>query len=97
MTHSMHMGQRFIWLDALALKDSTLVLTAPPDGKVAPPGPYLLFILCDGVPSNATFMFMADGAPTHVSYSTLNNAQASSTSGSSSTSLLPLASLCKFI
>jgi hypothetical protein len=35
---------------------ANLTLTAPPDGFVAPPGYYMLFLLSNGVPSVAKFV-----------------------------------------
>ena len=35
---------------------STLTVQAPPDGFVAPPGYYMLFLLLDGVPSVSSFV-----------------------------------------
>jgi hypothetical protein len=54
-THAFDLGQR---LNTLVFQRSadglTLTLTSPASGRVAPPGPYLLFILNDkGVPSVA--------------------------------------------
>ena len=54
-THASDMGQR---LNTLAFQPAadgqSLTLTAPPSGRVAPPGPYLLFLVNDrGVPSVA--------------------------------------------
>lgn len=50
-THAFDMSQREIGLSFTA-SGSTLTLTAPPNGNVAPPGYYLLFVLDgNGVPS----------------------------------------------
>ena len=51
------MGQRFIGLDITARGATQISLAAPPGGRVAPPGHYLLFILDgSGVPSVARWV-----------------------------------------
>lgn len=51
VTHSFDENQRFLWLSFSATAKG-LIVTAPADGNLAPPGYYLLFILnSDGVPS----------------------------------------------
>ncbi len=54
-THAFDMSQRLNTLAFTAAADGqSLTLTPPPSGRIAPPGPYLLFILNDkGVPSVA--------------------------------------------
>ncbi|CAJ0746458.1 264_t:CDS:2 [Entrophospora sp. SA101] len=53
VTHSTHMSQRQIFLEVVEHNENTgkLTLKAPPGSGVAPPGPYLLFVVSDGVPS----------------------------------------------
>jgi hypothetical protein len=60
-THAFDMGQR---LNTLAFQPSvdglSLTLTPPASGRIAPPGPYLLFILNDkGVPSVAQTILLS--------------------------------------
>ncbi|KAG9284523.1 hypothetical protein G9A89_014127 [Geosiphon pyriformis] len=56
VSHSTHMSQRLVWLTAKLVSVGKVKLTAPPAGGVAPPGPYLLFIVEDGVPSKAVWI-----------------------------------------
>lgn len=60
-THAFDMGQRLNTLSFQAAPDGqSLTLTPPPSGRVAPPGPYLLFILNDrGVPSVAQTVLLS--------------------------------------
>jgi hypothetical protein len=55
VTHSQHMGQRLVYLSAVAT-GSVATITAPPSARVAPPGWYMLFVLVDGVPSMASWV-----------------------------------------
>ena len=55
VTHSVHMGARMMQLDVgrwvPGATAQNVVITAPPNNNVAPPGPYLAFVVVDGVPS----------------------------------------------
>ncbi len=54
VTHSVNMNQRLVELDFVQTNSSTLLVTAPAHGNLAPPGFYMLFILDDsGVPAIA--------------------------------------------
>ena len=56
-THSLNMDQRYVGLSIQSRTSQSLTLQAPPDGFVAPPGYYLLFILNGaGVPSEGKFV-----------------------------------------
>jgi hypothetical protein len=56
-THSMNMDQRYVGLRIASRSASRLTLEAPPNGNVAPPGYYMLFLVNkDGVPSVASFV-----------------------------------------
>ena len=56
VTHAFDMDQRLINL-SYTVGSGVLTVTAPPNGNVAPPGYYMLFILnSSGVPSLATFV-----------------------------------------
>ena len=54
-THSMHFSQRMIYLD-FTINGNTLTVKAPPNGRVAPPGPYMLFVVSNGVPGVASWV-----------------------------------------
>lgn len=62
-THSLHMGQRMLVLDisgwVLGQLQQTLQVQMPPNNNVAPPGPYMLFVLVDGVPGIGQFVSVA--------------------------------------
>ncbi|KPI37231.1 uncharacterized protein AB675_1481 [Cyphellophora attinorum] len=49
VTHSLHMGQQMYYLEVERRTNETLSVQIPPI-KMAP-GPYFIFVLCDGVPS----------------------------------------------
>lgn len=52
VTHSNNMSQRCVALGSIASSGGSVTLTAPPDGRIAPPGFYMLFIVSSsGVPS----------------------------------------------
>ena len=55
-THSFNPDQRHVGLEITSRSDDELDLRMPPDGAVAPPGWYMLFLLRDGVPSDAEFV-----------------------------------------
>jgi len=60
-THASDMEQRLIGLcgatSPCTASNNTLSLTTPPDGSIAPPGYYMLFLLDNaGVPSKASFI-----------------------------------------
>jgi hypothetical protein len=64
-THAFDMEQRMVGLCGASPQPActgsgTLTLTAPPNGNVAPPGYYMLFLLdASGVPSKAEFLELA--------------------------------------
>ncbi|KAF1809892.1 glyoxal oxidase [Eremomyces bilateralis CBS 781.70] len=62
VTHSVHMGQRMLWLDIEGWKagntEQKIVVKAPPSTSVAPPGPYMLFVVVDGIPSVGQFVMV---------------------------------------
>jgi hypothetical protein len=64
VTHAFDMDQRLVGLSFSVANSSVLSVTGPPNGNIAPPGYYLLFILNSaGVPSVAQFVRVAS-APT---------------------------------
>lgn len=44
-THAFNSDQRAVYLRFRAIDGDQLIATAPPNGKIAPPGPYMLFIV----------------------------------------------------
>ena len=61
VTHSFGMDQREVEMSFTA-GSGALTVTAPPNGNIAPPGYYMLFILNNsGVPSVATFVQASAG------------------------------------
>jgi hypothetical protein len=64
-THAFDMDQRVVGLSFTA-GNGVLNVTSPPNGNIAPPGYYMLFVLnSDGVPSVAKFVrLLANAAPT---------------------------------
>ncbi|KAI9316879.1 glyoxal oxidase N-terminus-domain-containing protein [Dichotomocladium elegans] len=58
-THSMHMSQRYVYLKHTISEDmQTITIEAPPNGNIYPPGAGFLFVVCDGIPSKGTEMFV---------------------------------------
>ena len=61
VTHAFDMDQRLVGL-AYTTGSGTLLVTAPPNSNLAPPGYYMLFLLnSSGVPSVATFIQLTAG------------------------------------
>jgi hypothetical protein len=58
-THSFNPDQRLVGIEIVTRTGTSLTLQAPPDGFVAPPGYYMLFLLRGGVPSVARFVRLA--------------------------------------
>jgi Domain of unknown function (DUF1929) len=60
-THAFDMGQRLNTLSFQAAADGqSLTLTPPTSGRIAPPGPYMLFIVNEnGVPSVAQTILLS--------------------------------------
>lgn len=63
VTHSVHMGQRMMFLDTDGFRagrtSQTIVVTTPPNNNIAPPGPYVLFVLADSIPSVGQFVMVS--------------------------------------
>ncbi|CZR63858.1 related to glyoxal oxidase precursor [Phialocephala subalpina] len=63
VTHSVHMGHRMLELDFAGWvaggTTQTLSVTAPPNHHVAPPGPYVVYVVVDGVPGIGQFVQVA--------------------------------------
>jgi hypothetical protein len=65
-THSMNMGQRFLQLNNTytVQDDGTIVLHTsqhPPNANLLTPGPALLFVVVNGIPSNGTMITVGNG------------------------------------
>jgi hypothetical protein len=59
VTHSFNTGQRYIGLTIKGGTRDSMILEAPPNGSVAPPGYYLLFLRdLRGVPSEGKFILV---------------------------------------
>jgi hypothetical protein len=60
VTHSLHMGHRMLQLDSTGwtagATNPILTVTTPPNHNVCPPGPYVVYVMCDGVPSIGQFI-----------------------------------------
>ncbi|KAF2109263.1 glyoxal oxidase [Lophiotrema nucula] len=60
VTHSVHMGHRMAFLDTKGFvagaTSQTITVTMPPNKNVAPPGPYVVYVLVDGVPAIGQFV-----------------------------------------
>ncbi|MDX1747149.1 MAG: DUF1929 domain-containing protein, partial [Halobacteriales archaeon] len=55
-THCLNTDQRLVELRVLGRDDESLSVRMSDDPNVAPPGHYLLFVLCEGIPSVAPFV-----------------------------------------
>ena len=60
VTHSVHMGHRMIFLDDTGFKAGataqSLTVTMPPNKAIAPAGPYVIYVVVDGVPAMGQFV-----------------------------------------
>jgi hypothetical protein len=60
VTHSVHMGHRMIFLDSTGFAPGStshsITVTMPPNKNIAPPGPYVIYVLVDGVPAMGQFV-----------------------------------------
>jgi hypothetical protein len=64
VTHSVDMEQRFIPLAINARDSGRIRATGPLNANIAPPGPYMLFVInAEGVPSVARMVTVAGGDP----------------------------------
>ena len=65
-THAMNMGQRFLQLNNTYTvnSDGSYVLhvaQVPPNANLLTPGPCLMFVVVDGIPSNGTMVIVGNG------------------------------------
>jgi Domain of unknown function (DUF1929)/Putative peptidoglycan binding domain len=59
VTHAFNQNQRYVGCVINGASGTTLHVTAPPDGNVAPPGHYLLFLVDhDRIPSEGTWVWI---------------------------------------
>lgn len=60
VTHSLHMGHRMAFLDntgfVAGATTQTVVATLPPNHNIVPPGPYVVYVVVDGVPAVGQFV-----------------------------------------
>ncbi|CAG8975951.1 hypothetical protein HYALB_00007082 [Hymenoscyphus albidus] len=60
VTHSVHMGHRMLDLDVSGFTaggtQQSITVAGPPNLNVAPPGPYVVYVLVDGVPGIGQFV-----------------------------------------
>jgi hypothetical protein len=62
VTHSVNSDQRIVGLQLTSSNSEKLAVRSPPNGNIAPPGYYMLFILNhDQVPSEARFIHLSHG------------------------------------
>lgn len=63
VTHSLHMGQRLLFLDVEGFvvggRDQQITVTMPPNSNVAPPGPYVVYLVVDGLPGLGQFVMVS--------------------------------------
>ena len=63
VTHSLHMGHSMVVLDttgfAAGAGEKTIQVSMPPNNNIAPPGPYVIYVLVDGVPGIGQFVMVA--------------------------------------
>lgn len=63
VTHSVHMGHRMMFLATSGFvagrASQTVTVTMPPNRNIAPPGPYVVYVVGDGIPSVGQFVEVA--------------------------------------
>lgn len=63
VTHSVHMGHRMVFLDNTGFEagstSQTITVTMPPNKSIAPSGPYVVYVLVDGVPAMGQFVMVS--------------------------------------
>ncbi|EME38661.1 carbohydrate-binding module family 18 protein [Dothistroma septosporum NZE10] len=63
VTHSLHMSHRMLFLDTERFQEGqaeqNIQVTMPPNNKVAPPGPYVVYVVVDGVPGLGQVVMVA--------------------------------------
>ena len=91
-THAFDMDQRMVGM-SFTTSSGALTVTAPPNGNIAPPGYYMLFLLnSSGVPSVAKFIQLTGATPPPPPPPTgINLVQASYATPAGSSSSVPVA------
>src|SRR4051812_10270262 len=80
-THAFDMDQRLVGMSFSVSDTSHLTVTAPPNGNIAPPGYYLLFLVNNaGVPSVASFVQISAVPDFNVSATPASNSAAQGSS-----------------
>lgn len=63
VTHSIHMGHRMLFLDHTGFQagntQQTVNVRGPPNSNLAPPGPYVVYVVVDGIPTVGQFVQVA--------------------------------------
>lgn len=63
VTHSLHMGQRLVFLDhegfTPGLEEQVVNVFMPASPSIAPSGPYVIFVVVDGVPGLGQFVMVS--------------------------------------
>ena len=63
VTHSVHMNHRMAFLDTAGFNagqmTQKITVTMPPTSHVAPPGPYVVYVVVDGVPAIGQFVLVS--------------------------------------
>lgn len=57
MSHRMMFLDTTGWIDGAQQQNVTV--TMPPNNNIAPPGPYVVYVLADGVPAIGQFVMVA--------------------------------------
>lgn len=64
VTHSVHMGHRMLYLKHENFRPGyyrqEILVTMPPDATIAPPGPYVVFLVVDGIPGVGQFVMVEE-------------------------------------
>ncbi|KAJ1307166.1 hypothetical protein OPQ81_001283 [Rhizoctonia solani] len=73
-THGVHMDMRMVKLRCTLSQDRmSLTITGPPNAAVYPPGPGWIYILADGVPSEAQRVLIGNGGSPPVDQGAIDN------------------------
>ena len=63
VTHSLHMGHRMLVLDVAGYvpgaSEQDVTVTMPPSRNVAQPGPWVVYVVCGGVPALGQFVMVS--------------------------------------
>lgn len=62
-THALHMSHKMLFLDVEGWQagstQQSITVTGPPSNNVAPPGPYVVYVVVDGVPGLGEFIMVS--------------------------------------